>query len=78
MTRKPLDFTPLEAELNDDLRYASTERWPSRNPNETVQMSLRMSRLSYQHFRDLCKRERRTNGDMLEVLMKSYLQTEQK
>jgi hypothetical protein len=72
MTRNPLDFTQLDEEPENDRRYASADRWPSRNPNETVQMSLRMGRLAYQQFRDLCKKERRTNGDMLEVLMRSY------
>lgn len=40
-----------------------------------VQMSIRMPRIEYEQFRKLCKDERRTNGDMLSVLMKAYLKS---
>jgi len=48
-------------------------RWKSREPDIMVQMSLRMHASVYGQFRELCAQERRTNGDMLEILMKHYL-----
>ncbi len=47
-------------------------RWASREPNATVQMSIRMKTDLYDRFRALCKEERRTNGDMLEVLLEDF------
>ncbi len=78
MSRK-LDFTALSAEQIDEKRgapldvKATSKRWRSREPSEVVQMSLRMQSDVYDMFRALCTRERRTNGEMLEVLMKDYL-----
>lgn len=50
-------------------------RWASREPrkNATVQMSLRMREDVYERFRALCERQRRTNGEMLEILLSDYL-----
>ena len=75
MSNKSLDFTPLNSvggnnELSSD--ESAVERWKSREPNPTVQMSVRMPADQYDTFRLLCKRERRTNGDMLNELMKVY------
>jgi hypothetical protein len=66
MTRK-LDFTSLDA--------PETERksWPRREINPVVQMSLRMPEDLYDRFRALCKHERRTNGEQLQVLLETYL-----
>lgn len=47
-------------------------RWRSREPDPTVQMSIRMHASIYAEFRNLCKDERRTNGAMLEIMMKEY------
>lgn len=43
----------------------------------TVQMSVRMRADVYDGFRALCRVERRTNGDMLEVLIAEFLEREQ-
>jgi hypothetical protein len=40
--------------------------------NPTVQMSVRMPEETYERFRELCQRERRTNGDMLSVMLDVY------
>lgn len=48
-----------------------------RRPAQTVQMSVRMKVDVYDAFRALCRAERRTNGDMLEVLMGKFLEREQ-
>lgn len=53
----------------------SNQRWASREPDPVVQMSLRMQNSTYQEFRDLCAHERRTNGDMLHVLLEHYKAT---
>lgn len=70
---KKLNFEALEAEV-----ARTPRRWPRRDPNEVVQMSLRMPVETYDRFRALCKRERRTNGDMLRVLMEGYFSREEK
>lgn len=43
----------------------------------SVQMSVRMKADVYDRFRALCEVERRTNGEMLEVLLGNFLQREQ-
>jgi chromosome partitioning protein len=42
---------------------------------DTVQMSVRMAAGDYERFRSLCDQERRTNGDMMSVLLEHYSQT---
>lgn len=81
MAGKPLNFEPISSvgsgtELSGS--ESAVERWKSREPNHnpTVQMSVRMPAVEYDAFRALCKRERRTNGDMLAVLVKAYLKHE--
>jgi hypothetical protein len=61
-----LDFSLLEAGSSEP------RKWARRDANAVVQMSLRMPVQIYERFRDHCERERRTNGDMLEEMMKSY------
>lgn len=48
------------------------------NANPQVQMSVRMLEETYERFRALCLRERRTNGDMLQVMLEAYLLAEKK
>lgn len=72
---KKLNFEGLaqEAESNPELVEARNRRWGRREANPTVQMSIRMPESDYENFRQLCARERRTNGDMVKVLMDHYL-----
>ena len=70
MARK-LDFKTLERNL-DQVTEERERRWASREPNPTVQMSIRMRADLYDKFRALCKEERRTNGEMLEVLLDDF------
>ena len=78
MTRK-LNFEPLEHPediLDDDetaVPVMPQRRWPRRQQNPKVQMSLRMNEDVYDRFRSLCVSERRTNGGMLEVMMSAYM-----
>lgn len=58
--------------------YGDTRRWGRRDPNSVIQMSVRMPEETYERFRTLCKRERRTNGDMLRILMEGYFERETK
>jgi len=67
---KKLDFKMLEE--------SDRREWSRRDANSVVQMSLRMPRDLYEEFRDLCRRERRTNGDQLRVLLKVYLEAEKR
>lgn len=70
---KPMNFEKIETVGDLEPKESALERWRSREPDPVVQMSVRMHATTYDAFRSLCKKERRTNGDMLEVLLKSYL-----
>ena len=48
-------------------------RSKSKATEPTVQMSIRMGEEEYLRFRALCKSEHRTNGEMVEHLMKAFL-----
>lgn len=66
-----LDFTMLDDNASEP------KKWARRDANAVVQMSLRMPTETYERFRYLCKTERRTNGDMLRVLMEGHLERSQ-
>lgn len=68
MTKSNLDFDAVD-------NLGRQPRWKTREPDPTVQMSVRMHASMYERFRNMCKDQRRTNGDMLEVLMDSYEKT---
>ena len=70
-----LNFEPLEntEAASEGSTFPPSRRWPRRHGDEKVQMSLRMNENIYDKFRDLCRKERRTNGDMLEVMMNHYI-----
>lgn len=72
-----LDFKALDQtiESNDKLVSNRNKRWKRREANPTVQMSVRMHEDNYERFRALCELERRTNGEMMEVLMEHYIKT---
>ena len=56
-----------------DQTDASSERpWRSRDMNPVVQMSVRMTETVYERFRKHCQIDRRTNGEMLEIMMEAY------
>lgn len=82
MTRK-LNFTPVEEvnQKSNDAAFTDAEyrprRWKSRDVNPVVQMSIRMPEETYERFRTLCQRERRTNGDMLRILMEGHFAREE-
>jgi uncharacterized protein (DUF4415 family) len=68
MAKSNLNFEAVE-------KAERVPRWKSREPDPTVQMSIRMHASVYERFRELCKRERRTNGEMLEIMMDGYAST---
>lgn len=72
-----LDFKALDETKEEEVAAGRSWRQRRREANPTVQMSVRMQEDVYERFRMLCERERRTNGDMLAVMMESYLRTEQ-
>lgn len=72
---KSIDFKTLDVDSTLTNQESAQKRWTSRDPNPTVQMSLRMPAAEYDKFRALCKQERRTNGGMLEHLVDVYLKT---
>lgn len=65
---KKLDFTVLDQPVTAE----TSKPWRSRDINPTLQMSLRMSEDVYERFRQHCKIDRRTNGEMLEIMMAAY------
>ncbi|WMS45301.1 hypothetical protein RDV64_23320 (plasmid) [Acuticoccus sp. MNP-M23] len=48
------------------------ERWPSREPVRDGQISIKAPTDVITRFRRLCKDDRRTYADMLEILMNAY------
>lgn len=75
---KKLSFDALaeEVEKRPEIIEARNRRWGRRDANPVVQMSIRMPEDQYERFRALCATERRTNGDMVGVLMEHYLRRE--
>lgn len=73
MTRK-LDFDALDETKDESVQESRNWRRRRRETNPTVQMSVRMREDVYDRFRTLCERERRTNGEQLEVMMSFYEQ----
>lgn len=79
MTREPaVNFEALvvEQDTSEEVYSAPEGSWrrSSRHKaNPTVQMSVRMPEETYERFRMVCLRERRTNGDMLAVMMEGYV-----
>ncbi len=68
LTKKTLDhLAQLERQALDASRASSRES------RSTVQMSIRMDEEQYLHFRALCRLQRRTNGQMVEHLLKLLL-----
>ena len=59
-------------EIEDTQRKAQNAR-SRQHSNPTVQMSIRMPEASYEQFREICRRERRTNGEQLEFMMATHL-----
>ena len=51
---------------------AKPERWPSREPVRDGQISIKAPTDVIARFRRLCKDDRRTYADMLEILMNAY------
>lgn len=68
MSNKPLDFSVLDQAAS----AGHGRRWKSRDVNPVVQMSLRMAENVYERFRKHCEEDRRTNGEMLEIMMAAY------
>lgn len=48
------------------------ERWPSREPAQDGQVSIKAPLEVIERFRKLCKDDRRTYADMLSILMNEY------
>jgi len=48
------------------------ERWPSREPSVDGQISIKGPMTTIQRFKALCKDDRRTYADMLEILMNHF------
>lgn len=51
---------------------APPERWPSREPAQDGQISIKAPLVVIQRFRRLCKDDRRTYADMLSILMDGH------
>lgn len=82
---KPLDLERLqkfepsrtapETRLADvDAVAASdiTDRWPSREPISDGQISIKGPLSTIRRFKTICKEDRRTYADMLEILMNAF------
>ena len=86
MTRKPLsiayskDLKPVKLTQERLDRLAAFERQELERSREKskpsklqVQMSIRMEEGAYLLFRALCRAQGKTNGDMVQKMMRAYL-----
>lgn len=66
--------TPKQADVVDQERQIVQQAatWDSRDVVPDVQLNLRAPRQVAHEFKQLCKRERRTYGDMLRVMMECF------
>lgn len=80
---KPLDtdrlkqFESQSVSRNIDLTFTQktegiTERWPSREPVRDGQISIKAPLDVLNRFKRICKDDRRTYADMLDILMNLY------
>lgn len=59
-------------EDTDKTYEPSLERWPSREPSLDGQISIKGPMATIQRFKALCKDDRRTYADMLDILMNHF------
>lgn len=71
LTLKKLD--QLAEQERQELERSRAKSQPSK---AQVQMSIRMEEGAYLRFKALCKSQRKTNGEMVEYLIKRFLQGE--
>ena len=62
------ELTPANPERAED----TTTRWPSREPVRDGQISIKAPLDVLERFKRICKDDRRTYADMLEILMTGY------
>lgn len=65
-------FAPREERQERAPVPMEPERWPSREPARDGQISIKAPTEVIARFRRLCKDDRRTYADMLEILMNAY------
>lgn len=65
---------PLVREREEEKteQQGTVSRAPQRDPNPTMQMSVRMKPEIYEQFQKHARLDRRTNGEMLELMMRAY------
>lgn len=59
----------VSSDLRSNLVDDPAERWPSREPMADSQISIKGSLSTIRRFKALCKNDRRTYADMLNILM---------
>lgn len=80
---KPLDFARLKQfeparmpeerpQVSAPIEAPDTYRWPSREPIADGQISIKGPLNTIERFKALCKDDRRTYADMLNILMDSF------
>lgn len=68
-------FEPASSNVEERTTVAGTaspERWPSREPIQDGQISIKAPLDVIERFRGICKDDRRTYADMLTILMNLY------
>lgn len=69
---KQFETTPLTQDPAATQAGPLAERWPSREPVQDGQISIKAPLEVIERFRKLCKDDRRTYADMLSILMDDY------
>lgn len=57
---------------SDSFSHQEGSRWPSREPIVDGQLSIKGPLNTIHRFKAMCKADRRTYADMLEILMNSF------
>ena len=62
----------IPSTTSSSFSYEEKSRWPSREPIVDGQLSIKGSLNTIHRFKSMCKADRRTYADMLEILMSSF------
>lgn len=69
---KQFEAVPQVQERAPTQPMTTPDRWPSREPVQDGQISIKAPLEVIERFRKLCKDDRRTYADMLSILMDEY------
>jgi hypothetical protein len=69
---EPSPAEPSHAPVSTPAESSDRDRWPSREPVAEGQISIKGPLSTIRRFKALCKDDRRTYADMLDILMTRF------